>query len=362
MFWDSYTWPINQLTPIFNRGSCFMADRADWVDYGKGLGIILVVYAHLLSSGFHAGLSIQKYFFLLSDSIIYSFHMPLFFFLAGLVVEKSFKRRGFRDFLTNKLKFIAYPYLIWSLLQGGIELFFSKHSYRGINIFDILSIPYLPLAQFWFFYALAWMFFVYAVFVRVKRYNSTTLLLVSFGLFFSPYSTEIMGLHGFFRGFVFFVLGVVARRILYKKLEDYPFPLWSTILIFIVFIAASYTVFEYLIVPTRLTGGAHPLIFLFLAPLGVLWCIGLSQFLAKCKYFTFIRYLGVYSLQIFLVHMLAGIGTRIVLLKVFQLHNPIIHMIFGVSAGLLVPIMIYKVAVKMQFPYLFEPTNRSLKA
>ena len=27
-----------------------MEQRIDWVDYGKGIGIILVVYAHLLSS------------------------------------------------------------------------------------------------------------------------------------------------------------------------------------------------------------------------------------------------------------------------------------------------------------------------
>ncbi|HEX2995384.1 MAG TPA: acyltransferase family protein, partial [Anaerolineales bacterium] len=54
--------------------------RADWVDYAKGIGIILVVYAHLLSSAYHAGLKIPQDFFAYSDSIVYSFHMPLFFF------------------------------------------------------------------------------------------------------------------------------------------------------------------------------------------------------------------------------------------------------------------------------------------
>ena len=61
--------------------------RKDWVDYAKGIGIILVVYGHLLSSGYHAGLSIPKHFFELSDSIVYTFHMPLFFLLSGLFVE-----------------------------------------------------------------------------------------------------------------------------------------------------------------------------------------------------------------------------------------------------------------------------------
>ena len=106
-------------------GPIVMEQRTDWVDYGKGIGIILVVYAHLLSSGYNAQLNISEHFFLLSDSIVYSFHMPLFFFLAGLFVEQSYSKRGATKFLVNKVKYIAYPYLIWSFLQAGIELFFS---------------------------------------------------------------------------------------------------------------------------------------------------------------------------------------------------------------------------------------------
>ena len=63
-------------------------NRIDWVDYAKGIGILLVVYGHLLSSVFHKGIQIPKHFFELSDSIVYSFHMPMFFFLSGLLVEK----------------------------------------------------------------------------------------------------------------------------------------------------------------------------------------------------------------------------------------------------------------------------------
>lgn len=189
-----------------------MAQRTDWVDYAKGLGIILVVYAHLLSSGFHAHLPIQEQFFLLSDSIVYSFHMPLFFFLAGLFVAKSYQKRGVREFLAAKVKFIAYPYLVWSFLQAGVELLFSKQSYRGVSIGDIMAIPYLPFSQFWFLYALILMFFSYALLSQIGRFASAAMISVASLLFFWPINTEVAALHGFSTGFVFFVSGVFGRE------------------------------------------------------------------------------------------------------------------------------------------------------
>ena len=61
-----------------------MQERNVWVDYAKAIGIILVVYGHVARGVFNAGLPMDEARFVLVDSIIYSFHMPLFFFLSGL--------------------------------------------------------------------------------------------------------------------------------------------------------------------------------------------------------------------------------------------------------------------------------------
>jgi hypothetical protein len=37
-------------------------------------------------------------------------------------------------------------------------------------------------------------------------------------------------------------------------------------------------------------------------------------------------------------------------------------MVVGVGAGLLVPILVYKTALKMHFPYLFEPAKVAVRA
>jgi len=55
-----------------------IADHYSWVEYAKGIGIILVVYGHVARGVFNAGMSWDVELFKLIDSIIYSFHMPLF--------------------------------------------------------------------------------------------------------------------------------------------------------------------------------------------------------------------------------------------------------------------------------------------
>ena len=330
-----------------------MTQRTDWVDYGKGIGIILVVYGHLLSSGYHAHLSIQEHFFALSDSIVYSFHMPFFFFLTGLFVEQSFQKRGARNFLINKIKYIAYPYLIWSLLQTSIELFLANNTYRGINIEDILAIPYRPWSQFWFLYALICMYIAYSMFTMLGKFSTAVMTLSAVILFFYPINTEIAALHDFSIEFLFFVAGILAKRYLTNP-EKHSIPIEVTFVLFIILMGSGYFIFTNQIDPTRLTNGSHPFYFLYLSTLGITSCIGLSQYLARKNCCRYIKVLGIYSLQIYLVHMLAGVGARIILLKLFHLQNPALHICIGVIVGLWAPIILYKISLLLHFPYLFH--------
>ena len=68
--------------------------RLDWIDIAKGIGIILVVLGHTLvpqvrETGFAGFLWI----------FIYNFHMPLFFFLSGYLIEtEDATNRIFEEF------------------------------------------------------------------------------------------------------------------------------------------------------------------------------------------------------------------------------------------------------------------------
>ena len=333
-----------------------MSNRADWVDYGKGIGIILVVYGHLLSSGFHAGLNIPERFYILSDSIVYSFHMPFFFFLSGLFVEGSLQKRGPKSYLFDKFSRIAYPYLIWSVLQVSTEVIFSSQTQKGASLADLLAIPYKPWGQFWFIYALLLMHIVYTVFTYCfGKYSTLLMFIIASILYLNPSHSSLMGLFGFSMHFLFFVSGIVFRRY-FINMEKYNAPLWAVVILFIVFMGSAYFIFGNLVEPVRMASGAqtHPFYFLYLAVLGITFCICLSQYLSKKNGFQFLQILGIYSLQIYLVHMLAGVGTRMVLLHVFGIQNWVIHIIIGVGLALTSAIVLQKTSDWFKFPYLFE--------
>lgn len=72
-------------------------ERINWIDHMKAFAIILVVIGH-----FPIEYELKKY--------IYSFHIPLFFMLSGLVFNCS-KYSEFKKFLIHKCKTILAPYL-----------------------------------------------------------------------------------------------------------------------------------------------------------------------------------------------------------------------------------------------------------
>lgn len=76
--------------------------RIHWIDITRGIAIILVIYGHLFSSDH------QRY-------LIYAFHMPLFFFISGMV----FKPTGSKPFLQILVKYakqLLIPYYIFAVL------------------------------------------------------------------------------------------------------------------------------------------------------------------------------------------------------------------------------------------------------
>jgi fucose 4-O-acetylase-like acetyltransferase len=331
--------------------------RANWVDYGKGLGIILVVYAHLLSSAYHGGIKIPDHFFALSDSVIYGFHMPFFFFLSGLFVESSFRKRGAKDYLLDKFSRIAYPYIIWSILQVGVEVLFSSQTQQGATLSDLAAIAYRPWGQFWFLYALLLMHITYTIFNAFKKYSNPLMLAAATILFFFPPTANIMALPGFCAHFIFFAVGIAFKNKI-TEIENLNVPLWGVILFFAALIGSGYFIFENLIAPVRLAESSHPVYFLYLSMLGIIACSVLAQYLARKNIAQFLQVLGTYSLQIYLVHMLAGVGIRMILLKVFGIQNWIVHTIVGVTFALVTPIVLQKISDRFNFPYLFEMKRR----
>lgn len=76
--------------------------RISWIDVARGIGIILVLQGHALSA------HVYRHF-------IYAFHMPLFFFISGLLFD--YKKNNLATNLKKSVKGILIPYFIFASLS-----------------------------------------------------------------------------------------------------------------------------------------------------------------------------------------------------------------------------------------------------
>ncbi|MCD7778938.1 MAG: acyltransferase family protein [Clostridiales bacterium] len=128
---------------IVKNGNFLKNKRLEEIDIAKGIGIILVILGH-------AGNIPGKTF-------IYSFHMPLFFILSGMVMKKDTKGTTLIQRINDERKLIA-AYLICSiafLLFGCINLLLGYE-----NIIHLLGRTYQAVCLFgisvlWFISCLA---------------------------------------------------------------------------------------------------------------------------------------------------------------------------------------------------------------
>lgn len=83
--------------------------RLEFIDSLKGFAIFLVIWGHVIMQ-FH-------WYPNFTYSIIYSFHMPLFFILSGFFFKSSLKL-NLKDFLSKKSFQLLYPWFFWCVIMG----------------------------------------------------------------------------------------------------------------------------------------------------------------------------------------------------------------------------------------------------
>ena len=130
------------------------AAREAWIDQTRGLGIVLVVFGHLWRGLYDAGLLPQGRAFEVVDRLIYSFHMPLFFVLAGLFFERALLRMPAQAFVRSRVIRLLYPFLLWTYLFAAFKVCAGSLANESFRWEDMLFSPLPPRWHFWFLWAL----------------------------------------------------------------------------------------------------------------------------------------------------------------------------------------------------------------
>lgn len=320
--------------------------RDTWVDYAKAIGILLVVYGHVARGIYNAGIPMNTALYERVDSIIYSFHMPLFFFLSGIYFFHSLNRRGPAALAANKLDTILYPYILWSLIQGLTEVSLSPYTTGAATLTEVLAL-WNPRVQFWFLYAL-----LLVVLTAILVFRNETLLLLVAVLAASSlayvYQEHIpSALHSDYvvKNFVFFALGIWFERVKHA-LSRHPWT-WAAAGV-AGFVAAQYGFH----VELGLTYADKGVGSLLVAIVSILAVASVSMLLAR-RPMPWVLALGGASMAIYVMHILAGSGVRILLQRVLGIQDAGVHLLAGCLAGVLLPMLVLAVAKRFGWEWLF---------
>lgn len=154
--------------------------RFDFLDVAKGIGILFVVVAHI---NYTPSLL----------TIIYSFHMPLFFFLSGMTFDSS-RYANFFAFIKRKFQTLVCPYVLFYVLSFLYRFCVDILAYaQDIDLWKFYSYLLqmflsqgsgnLPNAPLWFVPCLIVVELVYFWISKLKKWLtiSISILLTGFG-------------------------------------------------------------------------------------------------------------------------------------------------------------------------------------
>jgi peptidoglycan/LPS O-acetylase OafA/YrhL len=86
-------------------------------------------------------------------------------------------------------------------------------------------------------------------------------------------------------------------------------------------------------------------LFLPIALLGCLTMCTLAYRLQSWDILRFLRILGYHSLYIYVMHVIVAAGVRVILTRVFHLHQPVALLFIGIALASTIPVMIYNLFI-----------------
>jgi fucose 4-O-acetylase-like acetyltransferase len=325
-----------------------MKSRESWVDYAKAIGIILVVYGHVARGLYNGGIDISITSFELIDSVVYSFHMPLFFFLSGLFFYKSFSKNGGAKLIFSKVDTVFYPYVIWSLLQGSVQVLLSNYTNGNVTLVKVFSVLWSPGAQFWFLYALFAIFILSSVVYSLISKRFTLLIFIcSVALYLYPVFLPQGFIFRFISSnFVFFVLGIIFTM----YLKTVYFTSWLTCLSLALSFMFGQWLFHGYLSYGYMDKGVESLL---LACISIAFVVSISLLLSRSN-FKYLAYIGSSSMGIYLMHIFAASGSRVILSKALKVDSVAIHLVIGCLMGVVAPLIALFLIDKVKLKYVLS--------
>lgn len=303
-------------------------ERLDYLDIAKALCIVLVVVGHYNPS-------VCPDWWLAVRAVIYSFHMPLFMFISGLLFAYTWKKTSYPEFIKKKFFRLMVPYLCTSVLIIGIKLLMQNvlHVTNEAAPADLLRMFWQPSAavHLWFIWALMIIFLVVPIFdSKIYRLILAAAALLLWLLPLNP--PAIFSLDRVCGMAVFFMAGVLFCD--YGGLKKWP--LWLEILIIALFVFLE----TRLAIGRAVAGRLLPFFGIGAVLVVSKW---ISRIIAKDKP-SILMTLGKYSFIIFLFHTIFTefAKSMLALCGITPANHFVLCLAVVIVVGLSIPILVKK--------------------
>jgi fucose 4-O-acetylase-like acetyltransferase len=313
--------------------------RSRLVDIVKGVAIILVAYGHTAQGVVHRGWWVGRGADF-SRALIYSFHMPAFFFVAGLFVHGSIKRRGGRGFIVEKWKTVLYPYLLFALILAVAQPLIGRFEFRATPIrWNVFLVRLIDGDASWFLFVL---FFCFAIALWTSRVPDWLRFLVGAAIgitpaFGPPLTDQLL------REFCFLAAGMwVGTRIF--RLKHLPN---ATAAIGLILLAAFQTGSIYFF------GAVRWWSYIFFGLTGTAGLFLLAKLLETTRIGAVLEWIGRASLAIFLLSAFGQGATRALLIGVFHTHEFWLQLLLPTFFAVLLPAIVWHQQRHFRLEWLF---------
>jgi uncharacterized membrane protein YcfT len=323
--------------------SATSASRIDWVDYAKGICIILVVMMHS-TLGVEKAIGQTGH---LHQFIEWAtpFRMPDFFLISGLFLARRIAA-PWRGYLDTKVVHFAYFYILWMTIQFAMKgpgMVMEQGVLSTVGTYALGFVE--PFGTLWFIYLLA-IFFV--VTKAVKDVPPLMVFVAAALLEMLPLHTGWMVIDEFASRYVYFFTGYWLAQHIFKWAEH----LWLRNAFAIMAVLYMWSVVNSYAVISGFASA--PLIGLFLGFAGAGAVIATGVLLARTGLAEWLRYLGANSIVIYLSFFLFMAVTRSAALKLMPTVNVDILAAVTTMAGVLGPVLLFWTVRGTRLSFLFK--------
>ena len=322
-------------------------ERNVLVDRLKGYACFLVLLGHVIMGIRIAGIDIPEFFWGM-EKFIWSFHVALFLFLSGVVYKMTGEWKGKQSkwkFILYKLYTLGIPYIVFSVVYILINSLVGE-SNTGFAVSDILYIWKTPVAQYWFLYALFFLFCIWTAFSGILKNWQITLIVVLIGNLAPIFGIPLGSMDVVFYSALAFGIGTFVNFQSLTKSQA-----WAKWLVVLMHIVTG-------IIFILLKKIEAPFIKEIMILFGIYSSIMFISILQNCKAMArFLDFVNKYSFQIYLLHTIFTAGIRIILLRM-NIGQWWIHVLLGTAIGLAFSVLAAVISKKVKFlNFFFFPTK-----